>query len=73
MTCIAEINDVVYECLDACYSGREPELCLQRFIAALRGQDEWSGPEVDEIESTARLLMSGYFDRRQISERATAQ
>lgn len=72
MTCIAEINDVVYECLDACYCALEPEQRLSQFVEALRSQTEWSGSEVDEIESTARLLMCGYFDRRHCCEKASA-
>jgi hypothetical protein len=64
MTCIAEINDVVYECLDACFEAKDPEQRLEQFFRALRRQGDWSGSEVEEIESTARMLMDGYFDRR---------
>jgi len=65
MTCIAEINDVVYECLDACYAAQEPERRLEQFFTALSRQADWTTAEMEEIEATARMLMWGYFERRQ--------
>jgi hypothetical protein len=58
--------------LDACYEAREPELRFVQFFDGLRRQADWSGPEIDEIEDTARMLMSGYFDRRQNSHTLSA-
>jgi hypothetical protein len=72
MTCIAEINDIVYECLDACFESQEPERRFEQFFGALRRQADWTGSEIDEIESTARMLMYGYFDRRQSTRPAAA-
>jgi hypothetical protein len=65
MTCIAEINDVVYDCLDACFQADDAEQRFAQFFKSLRAGGDWTGSEIDEIESTARMLMYGYFDRRQ--------
>ena len=70
MTCIAEINDVVYDCLDACFQADDAEQRFDQFFQSLRARGDWTGSEIDEIESTARMLMYGYFDRRQAAAAA---
>ncbi len=52
-----EINDVLWECLDACSDSRNPQESLDNFVKDLRKSRQWSRREIDEVESTAQLLV----------------
>lgn len=54
-----ELNDVLWECLDFCSEAHRPEQALDSFVKKMRRNRQWSQSEVDELESTARLLVAG--------------
>jgi hypothetical protein len=57
MVAKAEINDVLWECLDICSDSRDPQQSLNNFVRDMRNSKEWSHREIDEVEATARLLV----------------
>jgi len=52
-----EINDVLWECLDICSDSRNPQECLENFVQDLRKSRQWTRREIDEVESTAQMLV----------------
>ena len=52
-----EINDVLWECLDVCSDSRDPNESLDNFVKDLRSSRQWTSREIDEVESTARMLV----------------
>jgi hypothetical protein len=52
-----EINDVLWECLDVCSDSRNPQECLENFVEDLRRSRQWTRREIDEVESTATMLV----------------
>ena len=52
-----EINDVLWECLDVCSDARNPLDSLNNFVQDLRRSRQWSRREIDELESTAKMLV----------------
>ena len=52
-----EINDVLWECLDLCSDSRNPHESLDSFVKDLRNSRQWSRREIDEVESTAKMLV----------------
>jgi hypothetical protein len=52
-----EINDVLWECLGVCSDARNPQQSLDNFVNNLRKSRQWSNREIDEVESTARMLV----------------
>ncbi|MGI8981145.1 MAG: hypothetical protein ACR2FY_18110 [Pirellulaceae bacterium] len=52
-----EINDVLWECLDVCSDSRNPLDSLNSFVQDLRRSRQWSRREIDEVESTAKMLV----------------
>lgn len=52
-----EINDVLWECLDVCSDARNPLDSLNDFVKDLRRSRQWSRREIDEVESTAKMLV----------------
>ena len=59
-----ELNDVLWECLNVCSDANRPEQALESFVKGLRSNRQWSRSEIDELESTARRLVSGVDSRR---------
>ena len=53
-----EINDVLWECLDVCSDSGNPHESLDNFVKDLRQSRQWSRREIDEVESTAKRLVS---------------
>lgn len=52
-----DINDMLWECLDVCSGSTNPQLSLENFVQDLRRSRLWSRREIDEVESTARVLV----------------
>ncbi len=62
MSAKPEINDVLWECLDVCSDSRNPQQSLDNFVRDLRKSKQWSCREIDEVESTARMLVFRHSD-----------
>ena len=52
-----DVNDLLWECLDACSGSHNPQQSLENFVQDLRRSNQWSRREIDEVESTARVLV----------------
>lgn len=57
MAATPEINDVLWECLDVCSDSGNPQESLDNFVEDLRQSRQWSRHEIDELESTATMLV----------------
>ena len=57
LTAKPEINDLLWECLDVCSDSRNPLDSLNDFVKDLRRSRQWSRREIDEVESTAKMLV----------------